>query len=91
MSFIPPWAVMPKWQLKFQDWLTSEKTVQDAIDRMFEQPYKIYAKIEGNAVFIVHDKGPMRTTADHPERFPLSKLRKDQLDKIHEIIRQQQS
>lgn len=51
MSFIPPWAVMPKWQLKLQDWLTSEKTVQDAVDRMFEQPYKIYAKIEGNAVF----------------------------------------
>ena len=88
MSYIPPWAGMPKWKLKPMDLMTPAKNVQEEVDYMLDGPYELRVGIHGNAVFIMKITG---STADHSERFPLSKLRKDQLDKIHEIIEKQQS
>lgn len=84
----PPWMMMPKWKLKLMDMLTPAKNVQEEVDYMLDGPYEFRVGIHGNAVFIMKITG---STADHSERFPLSKLRKDQLDKIHEIIEKQQS
>ena len=83
-----PWMMMPKWKLKLMDLMTPAKNVQEEVDYMLDGPYELRVGIHGNAVFIMKITG---STADHSERFPLSKLRKDQLDKIHEIIEKQQS
>ena len=88
MSYIPPWAGMPKWKLKLMDLMTPAKNVQEEVDYMLDGSYKLRVNIHGDAVFIMKITG---STADHPERFPLSKLRKDQLNKIHEIIDKQNS
>ena len=88
MSYIPRWATMSKWQLKLMDLMTPAKNVQEEVDYMLDGPYELRVGIHGNAVFIMKITG---STADHSERFPLSKLRKDQLDKIHKIIEKQQS
>lgn len=86
MSYIPRWATKSKWQLKLMDLMTSAKTVQEEVDYMLNGRYELRASIHDDAVFIMKITG---STADHPERFPLSKLRKDQLDKIHEIMNKQ--
>ena len=83
-----PWMMMPKWKLKLMDLMTPAKNVQEEVDYMLDGPYELRVGIHGNSVFIMKITG---STADHSERFPLSKLRKDQLDKIHEIIEKQQS
>ena len=88
MSYIPRWATMSKWQLKLMDLMTPAETVQEEVDYMLDGSYKLRVSIHGDAVFIMKITG---NTADHPERFPLSKLRKDQLNKIHEIIDKQNS
>ena len=88
MSYIPPRAGMPKWKLKLMDLMTPAKNVQEEVDYMIDGPYEIRVSIHGDAVFIMKITG---STADHSERFPLSKLRKDQLNKIHEIIDKQNS
>ena len=88
MSYIPRWATMSKWQLKLMDLMTPAETVQEEVDYMLGGSYKLRVSIHDNAVFIMKVTG---STADHSERFPLSKLRKDQLDKIHEIMEKQQS
>lgn len=86
MSYIPRWATMSKWQLKLMDLMTPAETVQKEVDFMLDGSYKLRVSIHDGAVFIMKITG---STADHPERFPLSKLRKDQLDKIHEIMNKQ--
>ena len=86
MSYIPRWATMSKWQLKLMDLMTPAKNVQEEVDYMLDGAYELRVSIHDNAVFIMKITG---STADHPERFPLSKLRKDQLDKIHEIMNKQ--
>ena len=88
MSYIPRWATMSKCQLKLMDLMTLAETVQKEVDYMLDGSYKLRVSIHDDAVFIMRITG---STADHPERFPLSKLRKDQLDKIHEIMEKQQS
>jgi hypothetical protein len=79
---------MSKWQLKLMDLMTPAKTVQEEVDFMLDGSYKLRVSIQDDAVFIMKITG---STADHPERFPLSKLRKDQLDKIYEIMKKQQA
>lgn len=86
MSYIPRWATMSKWQLKLMDLMTPAETVQKEVDYMLRGSYKLRVSIHGDAVFIMKVTG---STADHSERFPLSKLRKDQLDKILEIMEKQ--
>ena len=88
MSYIPRWATMSKWQLKLMDLMTPAKNVQEEVDYMLDGSYKLRVSIHGDAVFIMKVTG---STTDHPERFPLSKLRKDQLDKILEIMEKQNS
>ena len=88
MSYIHRWATMSKWQLKLMDLMTPAETVQAEVDYMLDGSYKLRVSIHGDAVFIMKITG---STADHSERFPLSKLRKDQLDKIHEIMEKQNS
>ena len=88
MSYIPPWAVMPKWKLKLMDWMTPAENVREEVDYMLNGRYELKVHIGRDAVFIFQKKG---TTADHSERFPLSKLRKDQLDKLYEIMEKQNS
>lgn len=72
------------------DLMTPAETVQEEVDYMLDGAYELKVYIDRDAVFIFRDKG-FRTTADHSERFPLSKLRKDQLDKINEIMEKQNS
>lgn len=86
MSYIPRWATMSKWQLKLMDLMTPAETVQEEVDYVLDGRYELRVSIHDGAVFIMKITG---STADHPERFPLSKLRKDQLDKIHEIMNKQ--
>ena len=88
MSYIPRWATMSKWQLKLMDLMTPAETVQEEVDYILDGSYKLRVSIHGDAVFIMKITG---STADHSERFPLSKLRKDQLNKIHEIMEKQNS
>ena len=88
MSYIPRWATMSKWQLKLMDLMTPAETVQRDVDHLLNSSYEVRVSIEGSAVFLYKIAG---STADHSERFPLSKLRKDQLDKIHEIMEKQNS
>ena len=88
MSYIPRWATMSKWQLKLMDLTTPAETVQRDVDHLLNSSYEVRVSIEGSAVFLYKITG---STADHPERFPLSKLRKDQLDKLYKIIEKQHS
>ena len=88
MSYIPRWATMSKWQLKLMDLMTPAETVQEEVDYMLDGAYEVRVSIHGNAVFVMKITG---STADHSERFPLSKLRKDQLDKIYGIMEKQNS
>lgn len=88
MSCIPRWVTMSKWQLKLMDLMTPAETVQKEVDYMLDGSYKLRVSIHDNAVFIMKVTG---STADHPERVPLSKLRKDQLEKIHKIMEKQNS
>ena len=85
-----PWMMMPKWKLKLMDMLTPTAGVQERVDRLLlYDPKDLSVEIQDKAVFI--RRNVMFIPQPHPERFPLSKLRKDQLDKIHEIIEKQQS
>lgn len=68
--------------------MTPAETVQRDVDHLLNSSYEVHISIEGSAVFLFQITG---STADHSERFPLSKLRKDQLDKIYGIIEKQQS
>ena len=56
------------------------------------QPFERYSDfrmcIKDDAAY-VDPVRPMRTTADREERFPLSKLRKDQLDALYRIMEKQ--
>ena len=85
-----PWMMMPKWKLKLMDMLTPAAGVQERVDRLLlYDPKDLSVEIQDKAVFI--RRNVMFIPQPHPERFPLSKLRKDQLDKIHEIIEKQKS
>ncbi len=86
-----PWMMMPKWKLKLMDMLTPAAGVQERVDTLLlYDPKKLRVQIQDNAVFILKEN-LMRIPPPNPERFPISKLRKDQLDKIHEIMEKQQS
>ena len=86
----PPWMMMPKWKLKLMDMLTPAAGVQERVDTLLlYDPKELSVEIQDKAVFI--RRNVMLIPQPHSERFPLSKLRKDQLDKIHEIMEKQQS
>ncbi len=85
-----PWMMMPKWKLKLMDMLTPAAGVQERVDTLLlYDPKELSVEIRDKAVFI--RRNVMLIPQPHPERFPLSKLRKDQLDKIYELIEKQQS
>ena len=89
MKMPPPWEIMPKWQLKLMDMLTSAEEVQKKVDLLLSNQHdELYVNIRDGAVFILRLNGlsRMRIPPPDPERFPLSKLRKDQLDKLNEIM-----
>ena len=79
----PSWVRMPKWQLKLMDMLADKEVVQREVDYLLDSCYPTKVSIDDQAVFILKVTG---STADYPKRFPLSKLRKDQLDKIRLIM-----
>ena len=86
----PPWMMMPKWKLKLMDMLTPAAGVQERVDSLLlYDPEELCVRIQDNAVFILK-KNAMRIPPPLSERFPVSKLRKDQLDKVHEIMEKQQ-
>ena len=85
MSCIPPWAVMPKWQLKLMDLMTPASRFQADLDYLLSSYSNLKVRIKDGAVFVFPIKA-VPTTADHAERFPLSKLRTDQLNKLREIM-----
>ncbi len=90
----PPWMMMPKWKLKLMDLITPAADVQERVDTLLlYDPEELRVRINDEAVFIVRDDelSRMRVPPRQPERFPLSKLRKDQLDKLYEIMEKQQS
>ena len=90
----PSWTMMPKWKLKLMDMLTPAADVQERVDTLLlYDPEELSVRIRDKAVFICRDdeRSRMRISPPQPERFPLSKLRKDQLDKLCEIIEKQQS
>ena len=94
MIIPPSWAMMPKWKLKLMDMLTPAADVQERVDTLLlRDPEELSVRIRDKAVFICRDDelSRMRIPPPQPERFPLSKLRKDQLDKLCEIIEKQQS
>ena len=79
-----PWMMMPKWKLKLMDMLTPAAGVQERVDRLLlydptllYDPKDLSVEIQDKAVFI--RRNVMLIPQPHPERFPLSKLRKDQL------------
>ena len=87
----PPWMMMPKWKLKLMDMLTPAAGVQERVDTLLlYDPKKLRVQIQDNAVFILKEN-LMRISPPNPERFPISKLRKDQLDKLYEIMEKQQA
>ena len=87
----PPWMMMPKWKLKLMDMLTPAAGVQEHVDTLLlYDPKKLRVQIQDNAVFILKEN-LMRISPPNPERFPISKLRKDQLDKLYEIMEKQQA
>ena len=90
MMMPPPWERMPQWQLKLMDMLTPAEEVQKRVDSfLLYRPEELRVRIQDNAVFILKEN-LMRIPPVQPERFPLSKVRKDQLDKLYEIMEKQQ-
>ena len=80
-----------KWQQKLMDMLTPAATVQERVDCLLSHnPDNLCVLILDGVVFI-SDNGfsRMRIPPVPPERFPLSKLRKDQLEKLYEIMGKQ--
>ena len=94
MIMPPPWTMMPKWELKLMDMLTPAADVQERVDTLLlYEPKELSVWIQDKAVFICIDneRSRMRIPPPQPKRFPLSKLRKDQLDKLCEIMEKQQA
>lgn len=85
MSYIPLWETMSKWQLKMMDFMTPASRVQEDLDSLLNRYRNFKVSIKDGAVFVFPVK-EIQTTADHAERFPLSKLRTDQLNKLREIM-----
>ena len=91
MIMPPSWTMMPQWKLKLMDMLTPAAGVQERVDTLLlYDPKKLRVQIQDNAVFILKEN-LMRIPPPNPERFPISKLRKDQLDKLYEIMEKQQA
>ena len=86
MSALRPWDYMPKIALKLMDLMTPASMVQEQLDHLLGQyeEFRICC-IKDDAAYLDPIK-PIRTTADREERFPLSKLRKDQLDALYRIM-----
>lgn len=90
MMMPPIWERMPKWQLKLMDMLTPASAVRAQVDSLLKNPDRLQVCIRNGAVFIADDCGGiMHIPPIPPKRFPLSKLRKDQLDKLGDIIEKQ--
>lgn len=85
MSSLRPWDNMPGFLLKCMDTLTPASAVQQQLDSLFERYSDFRVCIKDDAAYIDPVR-PFRTTADREERFPLSKLRKDQLDALYRIM-----
>ena len=93
MSAMMPWDWMGGPALKLMDLLTPASTVQTELDSLLGQYADFRIWIKDDAVYIDPVK-PIRSTADREKRFPLSKLRRDQLDALCRIMeknRQKQS
>ena len=88
MSSLRAWDNMPGFLLKCMDTLTPASAVQQQLDSLFESYTDFRVCIKDDAAY-VDPVRPMRTTADREERFPLSKLRKDQLDALYRIMEKQ--
>ena len=88
MSSLRVWDYMPGFLLKCMDTLTPASMVQQQLDSLFESCSDFRVCIKDDAAY-VDPVRPMRTTADREERFPLSKLRKDQLDALYRIMEKQ--
>ena len=85
---IPP----SKWQQKLIDMLTPAASVQESVDYLLSHnPDNLCVWIQDKVVFIVRNNefSRMRIPPIPPKRFPLSKLRKDQLEKLYEIMKKQ--
>ena len=94
MMMPPPWERMPKWKLKLMDMLTPAADIQERVDGLLlHDPEELRVQITDDAVFIlrVNEYSRMRIPPVQPQRFPLSKLRKDQLDKLREIMEKHQT
>lgn len=90
MMMPPPWERMSKWQLKLMDMLTPAAEVQVRVDTLLlRNSGELRIQIKDNAVFILRTN-KFRIPPVQPERFPLSKVRKDQLDRLYEIMQKQQ-
>ena len=90
MMMPPPWERMSKWQLKLMDMLTPAADVQARIDTLLlHNSGELKVRIKDNAVFMLRTN-KFRIPPAQPERFPLSKVRKDQLDRLYEIMQKQQ-
>ena len=90
MMMPPPWERMSKWQLKLMDMLTPAAEVQVRVDTLLlRNSGELRVQIKDNAVFILRTN-KFRIPPVQPERFPLSKVRKDQLDRLYEIMQKQQ-
>ncbi|MBQ9337831.1 MAG: hypothetical protein IJS14_11120 [Lentisphaeria bacterium] len=85
MSSLRPWDNMPGFLLKCMDTLTPASAVQQQLDSLFERYSDFRVWIKDDAAYIDPVR-PFRTAADREERFPLSKLRKDQLDALYRIM-----
>ena len=85
MSSLRSWDNMPGFLLKCMDTLTPASAVQQQLDSLFERYSDFRIWLKDGAAYIDPVR-PFRTTADREERFPLSKLRKDQLDALYRIM-----
>ena len=85
MSSLRTWDYTPGFLLKCMDTLTPASMVQQQLDSLFESCSDFCVCIKDDAAYI-NPVRPFRTTADREERFPLSKLRKDQLDALYRIM-----
>ena len=88
MSSLRACDYTPGFFLKCMDTLTPASTVQQQLDSLFESCSDFRVCIKDDAAY-VDPVRPFRTTADREERFPLSKLRKDQLDALYRIMEKQ--
>ena len=88
MSSLRTWDYTPGFLLKCMDTLTPASMVQQQLDSLFESCSDFRVCIKDDAAY-VDPVRPMRTTADREERFPLSKLHKDQLDALYRIMEKQ--